>query len=125
MDLGDIDLNKVNEMLSALSDEDVENLSTMAAEMFGSGASGDGNKKERHQSEKGQGNSFPFGDIPFDGESMAKIMRLLNKLRNQPEDQRIKLLNTLKPMLSQERRSKVDEAVQILKIMSIIPLLRD
>jgi len=125
MDLGDIDLSKVSEILSTLSDEDVEKLNGMAAEMFGSDAFGTGNKSEKQSSDRGKGNSFPFGDMPFDGESMAKIMRLMNKLRNQPEDQRIKLLNTLRPMLSQERRSKVDEAVQILKIMSIIPLLRD
>ncbi len=125
MDLGDIDLSKVSEMLSTLSEEDVENLSSMAAEMFGSDAFTGGNKNEKQNNDKRKGNSFSFGDMPFDGENIAKIMRLMNKLRNQPEDQRIKLLNTLKPMLSQERRSKVDEAVQILKIMSIIPLLRD
>ena len=74
MDLGDIDLSKVSEILSTLSDEDVEKLNGMAAEMFGSDAFGAGNKSEKQSGDKGKGNSFPFGDMPFDGESMAKIM---------------------------------------------------
>ncbi len=123
MELGDIDLSKVSEILSTLSDEDVEGLNTMAAEIFGARAGGT-DKKEKQDAGRAQ-SGFSFGDMPFDGESIAKIMRLMNKLQNQPEDQRIKLLNTLKPMLSRERRDKVDEAVQILKIMAIIPLLRD
>ena len=127
MDLGDIDFSKVGEILSTLSEEDVENLSSMAAGIFGADASVGGDKKEKRNNDKGKGagTGFSFGEMPFDGESMAKIMRFMNKLKNQPEDQRIKLLNTLRPMLSEGRRGKVDEAVQILKIMSIIPLLRD
>lgn len=125
MDLGDIDLSKVGEILSALSEEDVENLSSMAAEMFGSDALPGTDKKQKQNSSKDKSDGFPFGDMPFDMENMAKVMKLMNKLKNQPEDQRIKLLNTLRPMLSEARRGRVDQVVQILKIMSIIPLLRD
>lgn len=124
MDFSDFNLDAVNDILSTLSQSDVENLSKMAAQMFASQNADSGQSKKEEGEEKAKG-GFSFDDIPFDPDSMMKIFNLMNKLKKQPEDQRVKLLYALRPMLTERRRHKVDEAVQMMKIMAILPLLRE
>ena len=133
MDFGNIDLDAIGDILSTLSDEDVENLSKMATQLFGSDGEKTGDSEEngpkRKDSnggeKKGRADSFGFQDMPFDTESMMRIFSLMNKLKNQPEDNRVRLLYALKPMLSPERRHKVDQAAQMIKIMSLLTLLKE
>ena len=40
------------------------------------------------------------------------------------DDYRTRLINDLKPMLSDERQKKADEAMKFLQLMEILPLLR-
>ncbi|MBQ8503937.1 MAG: hypothetical protein IJ491_06660 [Clostridia bacterium] len=127
MDFSDFNFDCVNDILSTLSEKDVENLSEIASQFFSSQNAEKEQKDTAGQQEqkKKSGNGFPFDDMPFDKESMMKIFNLMNKLKNQPEDQRVKLLYALRPMLTEKRRHKVDEAVQMLRIMAILPLLRE
>ncbi len=120
MDLSDLNFDAVSDILSTLSESDVENLKKMASQMFLSSDSYGEDKKEKSENEKS-----PFSEMPFDMESMTKVFSLMNKLKNQPEDPRIKLLWALKPMLTEKRRHRVDEAVQMLRLMTILPLLRE
>lgn len=55
--------------------------------------------------------------------SMAKIAGLLNAAGNTSNDE--KLLLALKPLLREENRGKVDTAVRLLKLISLLPLLKD
>ena len=132
MDFGNIDFDTVGDILSTLSDEDVENLSKMASQFFGTAE--EKTKGEKNESKEQNGNGSEktgkegfsgFQDMPFDTESMMRIFSLMNKLKNQPEDNRVRLLYALKPMLSPERRHKVDQAAQMIKIMSLLPLLKE
>lgn len=115
MNLGDINFDTVSDMLSSLSDEDMENITRLASDMFSSaGQSSGGNEKEKE------------GKMPaFDMETVMKMASVLNRLNSQPEDPGCKLLRDLKPMLSPSRRLKVDKAVQMLKIVSLLPLIRE
>ncbi len=121
MELKDFNPDAISDILSTLSSDDVENLSKIAEQFFSSEGSSSGKaKEERHSS------GFPcFDGLNFDADSMMKIMRLLNRMKNQPEDSRIRFLYALKPMLTKRRHHKIDEAVEILRIISILPLLRE
>ena len=55
--------------------------------------------------------------------SMAKIAGLLSAAGNTSNDE--KLLLALKPLLREENRGKVDTAVRLLKLISLLPLLKD
>lgn len=112
---GDITPDAINGILSSLSESDMENISKLASEFF-SDTSG---KKEE---QKEQASSFPFN---MDMETVMKIASVMNKLSSQPEDPRCRLLRDLKPMLSAERRKKVDSAIQMLQMMSLLPLIRE
>lgn len=61
------------------------------------------------------------GDMP----DVAAIMRVVSLLKNQGNDNRSGLLMALKPHLSTERQSRVDKAVKILKLVSLMPILRE
>ena len=52
-------------------------------------------------------------------------MGLMSAFNNQKNDRRTELLLALKPHLSEERRERVDKAVKILKIVSILPALKE
>ncbi len=58
------------------------------------------------------------------GVDIAAIMGILNALKN-TNDKSVELLLALRPHLSVERQHKIDTAIKLLKIYSILPLLKD
>lgn len=62
-----------------------------------------------------------FGGI--DMESIMKLGELFSQLNK--SDKNTQLLLALKPHLRPENQSKVDGALKLLKIMNILPLLKD
>ncbi len=63
-----------------------------------------------------------FGDI--DIEAIMKLGELLSNMNNKT-DKNTQLLLALKPHLRPENRQKVDNALKLLKILNILPLLKD
>jgi len=55
--------------------------------------------------------------------SMAKIAGLLSAAGNTSDDE--KLLMALKPLLREENRGKVDTAMRLLKLIELLPLLKE
>lgn len=56
---------------------------------------------------------------------MQTIISIISRLNNRGEDNRTQLLTALKPHLSEPRREKVDTAIKILKLIELLPLLKD
>lgn len=56
---------------------------------------------------------------------MQTIISLIGKLNSGGEDSRTKLLTALKPHLSEPRREKVDTAIKILRMLELLPLLKE
>ena len=54
---------------------------------------------------------------------VAKLAPMLSQLNR--EDDSTRLLTALRPLLGPERRRKIDEAVKILQMMRLLPMLRD
>ena len=54
---------------------------------------------------------------------VAKLAPMLSQLNR--EDDSTRLLTALRPLLGPERRHKIDEAVKILQLMRLLPMLRD
>ena len=51
---------------------------------------------------------------------MVQILQAFNS-----QDERLDFINALKPLLSEERQKKADEATKLVKLMSVLPLLRE
>ncbi len=58
-------------------------------------------------------------------DEMQTIIKLITKFKNSGPDPRSQLLTALKPHLSEPRREKVETAIKILKIIELLPLLKD
>lgn len=124
MDLGNINMEEVEKIMSSLSGEDMQMLQNMARDMF-SGQGEKNNAKEEADVPKDTHNSMPFGDIPLDFETIKKISSIIQKLNSRRDDKRCDFLLSLKPLLSKPRQQKIDSAVQILRIMDILPLIQE
>lgn len=99
----------ISEILSSLTPDDIAQLKSVASSLMGT---------DQNESKKEQ----PQPDI-FSSEMLGNLGKIGNAVAG--DDQRTALLKALKPMLSEERQQKADEAIKILKIIRLIPLLRE
>lgn len=74
-----------------------------------------------------QNETSSIGDIGgmLGAEDMQSIIAIISRLKNSGNDPRSQLLNALKPHLSEPRREKVDTAIKILKILELLPLMKE
>ena len=63
------------------------------------------------------------GGLPFDPALLSTLSRAMKALRE--PDRNIQLLQALRPFLEPERQKKVDEAVKILHLMRLAPLIQE
>ena len=89
--------------------EEMEKLKNMAETLMGESGRND--------------NKGPDLSSLFGGLDIGTVMQLGNLLRSDAEDDRTRLLMALKPHLSTPRQDKVDRAVKLLRIASILPLI--
>lgn len=120
--MADLDISSI---LSSLSSEDINNLKNMANSILGS------EKKEEPERNEPQKNSdngnFKMPDLSSFGlpdmSQFSNLLPLLSQLNS--HDEREDFICALKPLLSDERRRKADEAMKFIKLLSIIPLLKE
>lgn len=101
----------INEIISSLSADDIEKLKGVADSIMGSGG-GDNSDNQKQ---------LDLGGI---SPEMLKGISQLGKVFSN-DDERTALIKALKPMLSDERRQRADEAIKILRLMQLLPLLRE
>ena len=69
--------------------------------------------------------SNPTNDF-INPEMLGTVMKFAPLLRSvNQEDDSTRLLKALKPFLRDERQKKVDEAIKLLGLMKMLPLLKD
>ena len=61
----------------------------------------------------------------FDVGEISQIMGLVSRLHNQNDDPRTALLTALKPHLSEAKQDKVDTAIKILRLLDLLPLIKE
>ena len=107
---------KISELLS--DPDGISKIKSVAESLFS------GNEdKEPHSPIPTETQSGGFS-LP-DGFDFSKIMGLMSVFNNQHKDHRSDLLLALKPHLSIERQERVDKAVKLLKIVSMLPVLKE
>lgn len=110
---------KINQILSdPESMEKIKNLAGMFANSQGS-ADNSGGETKHNDDSGGDDTGLP----PIDPATLFKIKNALDVIKK--DDPRINLLVALKPVLNYKRRQKVDEAIHILRLLSLVPLLRE
>ena len=99
---------KFNINKDSISPEMVNNLMNMLNQN-----SNDSNNSQDNNS------SNNFGDIDFN--TILKMKSVIDKM-NIKNDPRSKLLQSLKPYLNENRQNKLDQYIQMSKIIEILPL---
>ena len=66
---------------------------------------------------------FDFSSGEFDFSALGGLMSLFQAMGQ--EDDSVRLLHALKPLLSQGRQDRVDQAVKLLRLMNLLPILAE
>lgn len=96
----------ISSLLSGLTAGDMANLKAVAEQLLG--------KEEKKQAEP---NLFPM----LDAEMLTRLTSI-GRLMSTP-DPRCDFLFALKPLLSEGRQHRVEEAARMLKLLSLLPML--
>ena len=59
------------------------------------------------------------------GEDIGKIVSVISKMKTAENDSRVQLIYALKPHLSAERQARADTAVKILKLLDVLPAIKE
>ena len=113
---GDV-MDSINDILSSLSAQDIENLKAAAENLFGNAEA----KEENNNRSANQGAMPDLSSILGDARMMEKISALMGMMNKR--DSRAELIVALKPLLSEKRRKRADDAMQMLKLFEILPLM--
>ncbi len=108
-------MDNINDILSNLTDEDMENLRAAAETFFSS-------QEEKTADNSHSDFSMPdFASILGNAQMMAKISSIMGAMNK--KDDRTRFIEALKPLLSERRRHKADEAMQMMKLFELLPML--
>jgi len=105
-------MDNLNELLSSISPEDMEKLKDAAASIFG-------NSQQKSESEQ---KAEPKSSSPSGDELTRTLMSVASQMNR--EDDRTKFISSLRPLLSEERQKKADEAIKFMKLMDLLPLVK-
>lgn len=118
--MADFDINSI---LQSLSPEDMDNIKNLASEFLGNASA----PKVKEEQPKVEANLPDLSKLSGMGmpdlSQLTAILPILQSF-NKP-DSRLDFINALKPLLSESRQKKADEAMNLLRLMSVIPLLRE
>lgn len=111
-------MNELSSLLSKLIDspEGMEKIKDLASGLLSNNGEA---KKEPTENKTGLEDMLSG----LSGGDISKMMSVMSALNSKEDDNRSRLLISLKPHLSEERRERVDTAVQILRLIKIMPLL--
>ncbi len=104
----------IENLLSSISDEDMAKIKGIADSLT--------NKEDSTKQPQEAKKSESMPNLPIDMNMMQKIMGLMGQFNK--EDYRTRLIQDLKPLLSDERKQKADEAVRFLQLIEVLPLLK-
>lgn len=107
-DLSNI-LEKLNINKDSISPEMINNVMNMFNTI----------QNQNENSEEGSNSN----DSTIDMETILKIKSILDKVNLSKDSPRSKLLQDLKPYLPKEKKEKIDQYIQIDKMLEVLPLL--
>lgn len=111
-------MDSISELLSSVSPEELERLKGVAQSLIAQNSTEQ--EKREAPPQKPQENS---GIGSLFGADTAKMLATVAGQMNR-EDDRTKFIAALKPLLSEDRRKKADEAMRFLRLMDTLPLLK-
>ena len=97
-------MDSINDLLSSLSEQDMEKIRSAAAGLMGNAPAA-------------------AGESPAFSDDMSNMLLKVASQMNKDSD-KTAFIKALRPLLSDERQKRADEAMHFLKLMDTLPLLR-
>ncbi len=113
-------MDNINDIISSLSDDDINMLKGVASSILG----GDAAQEQKNNSDSTENNSNDLGLSQIDFNMMMKAKSIFDKM-NSASSKNTDLIVALKPHLSPRSREKADQAIKILKLFEVLPYLKD
>ena len=105
-------MDNIGDILSSLSDDDMKALGDAARSLLGSS-----------EQEQEQGQNDSDRGFSMDPATMAKIAQIMSAMNR--HDSRCDLIAALRPLLSEPRRRRADDAMQLIKLIDLLPMIED
>lgn len=123
------DMNLGN-LISSLSPADISSLQGMAQSLFGGQGQGTPQEGEPPQNMPVPAAEKSGGDVlgalsGLDPAMLQKMSAIMGAMDGAGNDSRSAFIAALKPLLSPERRHKADEALRMMRLLEMLPILRD
>ncbi len=124
-------MDNLNDIINSLSAEDINMLKGVASSILGD--STDTTEQQKPQMNNVKQNTPQQSGVPalaglgLDGIDFNMIMKaktIFEKMNN-TSNKNVDLIMALKPHLSPETQNKADQAMRILKLFEVLPLLRE
>lgn len=130
-------MDNINDIISSLTDDDINMLKGVASSILGgenqqssenttNQNKNQGNSQKVSQNNSGNNNALPanFGFDNIDFDMIMKAKKIFDTMNN-TKDKNVDLILALKPHLRPETQNKADQAMKILKLFDVLPLLRE
>lgn len=78
--------------------------------------------KNESSNKEHQSNNLGSDSFPIDPNMLIKMQQLFSQIPK--HDKNTEFIRALKPLLKPERRTKADEAIKMMKIFSMLPILQ-
>lgn len=126
-------MDNINDIISSLTDDDINMLKGVASSILGGGngqssdnTTNQNNNQTNSQSSNQNNTALPanlgFDNIDFD--MIMKAKKIFDTM-NSTKDKNVDLILALKPHLRPETQNRADQAMKILKLFDVLPLLRE
>lgn len=128
-----MDNMNINDIISSLSSDDIDMLKGVASSILGGDdkslpppPSSNANKSMAENSNKSPA-ADALGGLGLDGVDFEMIMKaksIFEKMNN-TQNKNVDLIMALKPHLNKETQNKADNALRILRLFEVLPLLKE
>ena len=105
----DFSMDNIAELLGNMQEDDLQSLREAAQTLFGG-------TEQTHGPDDAD-------DTGIDPQMLRRTTRILHAMQS-GQDNRSALIRALKPYLSAPRQKKADEAMQILRLLDVLPMLQ-
>ena len=116
----------INDIISNLTPDDINMLKGVASSILGGDApentQSTNNNQNNNQNALQSINSLGLDSLDFN--MIMKAKSIFDKMNNTP-NKNVDLIMALKPHLRPETQNKADQAMKIIKLFEVLPLLRE
>lgn len=64
-------------------------------------------------------------DLPLSPSQISMFLKVVRILKSKKDDDKTRLISALKPHLSEKRQKKADTAIKMMKLIDVLPLLKE